>query len=497
MLPSSQAFLLNIKAALDREIAPVTSGEQRKLLASGIPLALNELLFRIDGAPDQLASVHAELLLLTERYNALAHAHPAKLNPIPVASAAALGSKFDDVSDAIDAVREPLVAQIPVLSALRDDLSVDGPLRDGATLLLVALAENEMKEVSRPAAAAAAAAQGDRLEMARDRLQDRMAAVFDAPDLQIVAIHRVSGGFSKETYIIDVTQGGGEKRYVLRAGVPGGGYLDAIYGGLDKEFPILQWAWSHGIPAPEPYHLETDESLIGSLFVLMQFKEGSAAGDSMYARDQVDVGIFPALAGILARLHALPWQGDVNLFPEVEGRTDLTIAESAQLFIEKNRRWQASADLRPSVALTIAFDWLERNVPPNDAPARFIHGDIGFHNMLVSGGDVVALLDWEGAAIGAPAWDLVAARLMLDDRVSWDQFLDWYVDAGGVRPTDAELDYYLMMRALAGNLTCLIALEKMFEQTGYVPYLELGLAARPFYLQKLIDSVCALWNEPA
>ena len=41
-----------------------------------------------------------------------------------------------------------------------------------------------------------------------------------------------------------------------------------------------------------------------------------------------------------------------------------------------------------------------------DVPARLLHGDLGNHNIFVQNNAVVALIDWEDALIGDPAFDV-------------------------------------------------------------------------------------------
>ena len=60
-------------------------------------------------------------------------------------------------------------------------------------------------------------------------------------------------------------------------------------------------------------------------------------------------------------------------------------------------------------------------------------------------------------------------------------------------PGADELVYYRMMRALSGNLTCAISLEKWFEKAGYAGFLEFGLAARPIFQQLFLNDASLLW----
>lgn len=495
MLPSDTAMLSVVRDNLARKIAPETHGETRKLLESGVRMALEELLHRGGAGVPQLRKIHEDLLDLTVRYNGLAASWPqGALQPVPEPPPLIGQEDFGALAARIDAVRGALVAQAAAVAAGRTHPQAPKAWADAARGFLIDLTRNELDEISREAPAGLDAA-SDRLERNRARLEASMAKGLGQPGLKLTGHRRVSGGFSRDTFIVSAEIEGEAVQYVIRAAVEGVGYLDAIYRSVSEEFPLLQLARRCGVPTPEVYYLEADETVIGSRFILMEHCRGAAVGNTMYALERPDLAVFPKLAAMLANLHNLPWAENIEVFPQMAGRTRMTVAESTEMFLAKNRRWMASGALRPSAVLTLAVDWLARNIPPNDAQAQFIHGDVGFHNMLIDGADISAVLDWEGGAVGNPAWDLVAARLMLDERVSWEQFAAWYVEAGGKLPREDELEYWMMMRTLSGNITCALALEKMFEVSSRPDYLELGIGARPFFLGHFLENASRLWES--
>ena len=81
---------------------------------------------------------------------------------------------------------------------------------------------------------------------------------------------KFKGGQSNPTYRIDATSGS----YVLRRKPPG--KLLASAHAVDREFRVLQalHGGSAGAPVARPLHLCTDESIIGSMFYLMEFVDG-------------------------------------------------------------------------------------------------------------------------------------------------------------------------------------------------------------------------------
>ena len=81
-----------------------------------------------------------------------------------------------------------------------------------------------------------------------------------------------------------------------------------------------------------------------------------------------------------------------------------------------------------------------------------LQGDFGFHNMLVEGGRVTALVDWEAAAIGPAARELAAACNAVNALMPWADFVDAYAGAGGsADDTDPRaVNYYRVLSALGG-----------------------------------------------
>lgn len=79
-------------------------------------------------------------------------------------------------------------------------------------------------------------------------------------------------------------------------------------------------------------------------------------------------------------------------------------------------------------------------------PQGWIHGDVALANVLVVG-DRAVLVDWEGAGLGDPAWDLASAVGLLRDLdpQGAQAFLTAYWRAGGPAPLD---DGVLAVRAL-------------------------------------------------
>src|SRR5436190_6049035 len=84
---------------------------------------------------------------------------------------------------------------------------------------------------------------------------------------------KFKGGQSNPTYLIEADSG----RYVLRRKPPG--TLLASAHAVDREFRVLQALHGGPVPVAAPLHLCRDESVIGSMFYLMEYVEGRVHWD--------------------------------------------------------------------------------------------------------------------------------------------------------------------------------------------------------------------------
>src|SRR5690349_16567197 len=84
-----------------------------------------------------------------------------------------------------------------------------------------------------------------------------------------LAATKFKGGQSNPTYLIEAASG----KYVLRRKPPG--TLLASAHAVDREFRVLQALHGTGsVPVARPLHLCADESVIGSMFYLMEYVPG-------------------------------------------------------------------------------------------------------------------------------------------------------------------------------------------------------------------------------
>jgi aminoglycoside phosphotransferase (APT) family kinase protein len=102
------------------------------------------------------------------------------------------------------------------------------------------------------------------------------------------------------------------------------------------------------------------------------------------------------------------------------------------------------------------FGWLLDHIPDSAGTPSLLHGDIGFHNLLLDDGKLSAVVDWEFGHIGDAAEDLAYVRNTLGEQIDWDAFIAAYLAAGGPDVSPQRLQFFQvwghLRNACASNL---------------------------------------------
>jgi aminoglycoside phosphotransferase (APT) family kinase protein len=129
-------------------------------------------------------------------------------------------------------------------------------------------------------------------------------------------------------------------------------------------------------------------------------------------------------------------------------------SEQVRAYVSKWKDWWEGHRLHPNSLVTAGFAWLEDNIPQEIARIVTVHGDPRPANMLIDGGRVTALLDWEFVHAGDPAEDLQYAKGFVEPFLSWEEFRDAYRDAGGAPFSEAGERFYDVFRSLRNFVCC-------------------------------------------
>ena len=231
----------------------------------------------------------------------------------------------------------------------------------------------------------------------------------------INSIKQFKGGQSNPTFLIKSVN----KNYVLRRKPPGN-LLKSAHA-VDREYKIIKALKKVHFPVPETHILCTDESVIGTIFYVMEFLQGRIFWDADMpdCTIQERSEIYDDLNKNLAVLH--------NLDYESLGLSDFGVP--GNYFARQISRWSKQyrySETKKIKEMDKLIEWLPQNIPDNDE-SSIVHGDYRLDNVIVHPTEpkIIGILDWELSTIGHPLGDFTYNLL------SW-QMPDIGIGSGGL-----------------------------------------------------------------
>jgi aminoglycoside phosphotransferase (APT) family kinase protein len=208
---------------------------------------------------------------------------------------------------------------------------------------------------------------------------------------------KFKGGQSNPTYLIDAASG----KYVLRRKPPG--QLLASAHAVDREFMVLTALRDTNVPVAKPLHLCRDESIIGSMFYLMEFVDGRIFWDPSLPEIATEKRgeYFDAILQTLAALHKV----DTNTV----GLADY--GKPGNYFSRQIVRWREqyrASETQSIAAMDSLLEQLPARCPDDDGVVALVHGDFRIDNLMFHPTQprVIAVVDWELSTLGHPLADL-------------------------------------------------------------------------------------------
>lgn len=207
---------------------------------------------------------------------------------------------------------------------------------------------------------------------------------------------KFEGGQSNPTYRLDAASG----TYVLRRKPPGA--LLASAHAVDREYHVLT-ALQGRVPVARPLWLCTDDSVIDSMFYVMDFVDGRVEWDPSLPRHTPEQRSthYHAIIDTLAAIHGI----------DVAAAGLVDFGKPGNYFARQIARWSeqyAQSRTRDIPAMDALVTELPRRCPPDDGRVALVHGDFRLDNLMWAkdAPRVLAVMDWELATLGHPLADL-------------------------------------------------------------------------------------------
>ncbi len=208
-------------------------------------------------------------------------------------------------------------------------------------------------------------------------------------------VRQFKGGQSNPTYQL-VTP---NRKYVMRRKPPGK-LLPSAHA-VDREFKVISALHPTGFPVARPFGLCTDDSVIGTMFYVMDMVEGRILWDQALPSYEPAErhAIFMAKLKTLADLH--------NTDYVAVGLSDF--GKPGNYFARQIDRWTKQYKASETVKLEAVdklIEWLPQTTPVDDQTS-IVHGDYRLDNMVIHATEprVIAVLDWELSTLGNPLAD--------------------------------------------------------------------------------------------
>ncbi|CAN5350854.1 phosphotransferase [soil metagenome] len=219
-----------------------------------------------------------------------------------------------------------------------------------------------------------------------------------------VTATRFPGGQSNPTFKLTTPT----RAYVLRRKPPGP-LLKGAHA-VEREARVMSALGTQGFPVPRVFALCEDETVIGSVFFVMDMVEGRIFWDATFAdvSRQDRPAYFDAMNATIAQLHAIdPDAASLGDYGRSEGYFERQIG-----------RW--SKQYRDDSAVAGSSDDMDRMIErllqtiPAETETTVVHGDFRCDNMIFHPTEprVIAVLDWELSTLGSPLADF-AYHLMM------------------------------------------------------------------------------------
>lgn len=232
--------------------------------------------------------------------------------------------------------------------------------------------------------------------MTESKEDDKFEKVVQKIDPRSRLLHtwKLKGGVSAQMTALEIERPDGHRQKMV---VRQHGEVDRKHNPqiAADEFRLLQLLRAHGLAAPMPYYLDQSGEIFSTPYDVLEYVEG----ETEFAPSKLSDFLFQ-FAAHLSRIHQIDAsRSDVAFLPKFEERV-------ARLLRERPAQVDEALDEgRIRNVLEKAWPLPQRNT------LVLLHGDFWPGNILWRDGHLVAIIDWEDAALGDPLADVANSQL--------------------------------------------------------------------------------------
>jgi aminoglycoside phosphotransferase (APT) family kinase protein len=284
----------------------------------------------------------------------------------------------------------------------------------------------------------------------------------NSPAIEAVRVSTVPGGRSKRTTAVTLAN---TDELPLDLIMRQDFILKYAGQSIRNEVTPLRKLADHGLPVPEPLHVELDETELGGPFFLTPRAKGAPAG-TFFGPQLSAPGAVADVAVALAKLHSIPPE-DIGLErPQGDPRSLVRDLIDRYWTIWRTNSTRGSAQVDYAYALARQLADL-----PHEGQPTLVHGDAGGYNWLVDEGRLSVILDWEFVHVGDPAEDLGVMRAFAEVAMPWSEFMTRYRDAGGPHVPEERIELANLLQWLKGT-TLVATSARNFAEGGTADFIK-------------------------
>ncbi|MDA8693445.1 phosphotransferase family protein, partial [Saprospiraceae bacterium] len=213
-----------------------------------------------------------------------------------------------------------------------------------------------------------------------------------------MAIMQFHGGHANLTYLVKF----GDRELIVRR--PPFGKIAPGAHDMKREYKVLSKLTAYFSPAPQAYHLCEDDSVIGSMFVVMERRTG------VVVRTKV-LDCFLNFDNVEERLTAALIQAEADLHKVDYKKAGLEKLGRPEGFLERQlegwgQRWHLSKTSE-NKGMDEVLRRLQSDIPTSQA-ATIVHNDIKLDNCQFQSDNpdkVTSMFDWDMCTLGDPLID--------------------------------------------------------------------------------------------